>query len=229
MDWPSSLDQLEREQERLGALSEELWTPTSGSFSIGGCFVCFPRWKPGAGAEGDPTWAAAALISEDQRPAIARVSGVAGAPYRAGFLALREGPLLEAAIRNLPAPPTVLLVNATGRDHPRRAGLALHLGALLDLPSVGVTNRPLLAEGAWPELARGAHAPLSLAGERVGSWLCTRDGTRPLAIHAAWRTDVETALALVLRTTTGQARTPEPIRSARRVARKARAASVRTG
>ncbi len=47
--------------------------------------------------------------------------------------------------------PDVLLVNASGRDHPRRAGLALHLGALLDLPTVGVTHRLLVAEGAWPD------------------------------------------------------------------------------
>jgi deoxyribonuclease V len=52
------------------------------------------------------------------------VSGEAGAPYLPGLLALREGALLEAAVRALPRPPEVLLVDATGRDHPRRAGLA---------------------------------------------------------------------------------------------------------
>jgi hypothetical protein len=57
-----------------------------------------------------------------------------------------EGPLLEAAVRALPAQPDVLLVDATGRDHPRRGGLALHLGAALDLPTVGVTHRPPVAE-----------------------------------------------------------------------------------
>ena len=53
---------------------------------------------------------------------------------------MREGPLLEAAVRALEVEPDLLLVNATDRDHPRRAGLALHLGALLDLPTVGVTH-----------------------------------------------------------------------------------------
>jgi deoxyribonuclease V len=229
VDWPGSFDRLIREQERLAAAPPPPWTPPPGSYSIGGCFICFPRGKPGAGAEGDPAWAGAVLISADRGVVIARASGQAGARYEAGLLALREGPLLEAAVRNLPLPPAVLLVNATGRDHPRRAGLAFHLGALLDLPTVGVTHRPLLAEGAWPEPARGARTPLFLAGDRVGHWLCTRDATRPLAVHAAWRTDPETAVAVVLRATSGQARTPEPIRSARRVARLARAASARPG
>ena len=143
------------------------------------------------------------------------------------MLALREGPLLESVVRKLPCPPDVLLINATGRDHPRRAGLAFHLGALLELPTVGVTHRPLLADGEWPELVRGAHSQLLLAGERVGYWLCTRCSTRPLAVHAAWRTDPDIALAVVLAASSGTARTVEPIRLARRVAREARAAAGR--
>ena len=66
-----------------------------------------------------------------------------------------------------PAPdgPDVLLVNATGRDHPRRAGLAVHLGARLDLPTVGVTNRLLVAAGEWPDDRRGATCLFHLDGE----------------------------------------------------------------
>ena len=75
--------------------------------------------------------------------AVAR--GEAGAPYEPGLLALHEGPLLEAAVRALRTEAEVIIANATGRDHPRAAGLALHLGAALDLPSIGVTDRPLLA------------------------------------------------------------------------------------
>src|SRR5207244_4585260 len=120
-----------------------------------------------------------------------------------------------------PSSRTVLLVDATGRDHPRGAGLALHLGAVLDLPTVGVTHRPLAAQGERPPDERGAHAPLVLDAETVGSWLRTRPGTRPLAVHAAWRTDPETAVDVVLQSTVA-ARTPEPLRLARRLAREAR-------
>ena len=152
--------------------------------------------------------------------------GAAGAAYEPGLLALREGPLLEAAVRALPEPPEVLLVNATGRDHPRRAGLALHLGSVLDLPTVGLTHRTLLAVGEWPPDERGAQAPLLLARELVGYWLRTKRAARPLAVHAAWRPDPETA-AQVVAAATRRARTPEPLRLARRAARVARARSER--
>jgi deoxyribonuclease V len=150
---------------------------------------------------------------------------MAGAAYEAGLLALREGPVLEAAVRALAEPPDLLLVNATGRDHPRRAGLALHLGSVLGLPTVGVTHRPLLATGAWPPDEAGARAPLRLDDELVGYWVRTRRGTRPLAVHAAWRTDPETAVEIVLAAVV-RARTPEPLRLAREAARSARATSA---
>jgi deoxyribonuclease V len=156
------------------------------------------------------------------------IRGEAGAAYEAGLLALREGALLAAAVRELLWAPDVLLVNATGRDHPRRAGLAVHMGAFLDLPTVGVTHRPLLARGAWPPDEHGACSPLLLDGEQVGSWLCTRPGTRPLAVHAAWRTDPDAAVEIVFAETRA-ARTPTPLRLARRAAREARAADRAAG
>ena len=156
------------------------------------------------------------------------VRGEAAAAYQAGLLALREGALLVRAVRALGLGPDVLLVNATGRDHPRRAGLALHLGAALELPTVGVTHRPLLARGAWPPDERGAASSLLLDGERVGAWLRTRPGTRPLAVHASWRTDADVAVEIVKASIRG-ARTPEPLRSARRAAREARAGDASQG
>jgi deoxyribonuclease V len=121
----------------------------------------------------------------------------------------------------LPHIPEVLIVDATGRDHPRRAGLALHLGARLSVPTIGVTMRPLVAEGTWPPDVRGATSPLRIGHEIVGYWVRTREGTRPLAVHAAWRTDPDAAVALVL-AAGGDRRTPEPLRQARRAAREAR-------
>ena len=137
-----------------------------------------------------------------------------------------EGPLLEAAVRALGTRPAVLLVDATGRDHPRRAGLATSLGAVLDIPTVGVTHRPLLATGDWPEARRGASAPLRIGDESVGCWLRVRPGARPLAVHPAWRTDLDTAVAVVLGATE-RVRTPQPLRRARTAARRARAQSTR--
>lgn len=226
MNWPTSPEDLAREQLALAGADPPPWQLSSAGRAIGGCFVCFPRGFSGEGAAGDEAWAGASVLLPAGRVVTALATGAAGAPYRAGFLALREGPLLEAAVRGLARLPEVLLVNATGRDHPRRAGLALHLGAMLDLPTVGVTHRPLVAGGDWPAPARGAMSPLVLAEERVGFWLCTADGTRPLAVHAAWRTDPATAVEVVM-ASGGPGRTPEPLRQARRVAREARTEAAR--
>ena len=216
-DWPSSADELVDVQRALARADPPPWCMRPGA-AVGGCFVCSERSKRGRGAAGDPVWAAAAVDD-----AIVAVRGEAGAPYEPGLLALREGRALESAVRRLGRPIDVLLLDATGRDHPRRAGLAVHLGAVLDVPTVGVTHRPLLADGAWPDDVRGARSPLTIDGELVGYWLRTRPGTRPLAVHAAWRTDTETAVEIVL-AALGPYRGPEPLRRARRAAREARAA-----
>jgi deoxyribonuclease V len=153
--------------------------------------------------------------------ATAVVVGAACAPYDAGHLALREGSLLERAVRTLERSPEVLLVDSTGRDHPRRAGMALHLGARLRLPTVGVTNRLLSSTGPFPADTLHARSAFGCEGEIAGWWVRTRPGTRPLAVHAAWRTDARTALAVVL-ACTGRERTPAPLRLARQAAREAR-------
>ncbi|HJQ72897.1 MAG TPA: endonuclease V [Actinomycetota bacterium] len=151
------------------------------------------------------------------------VSGEPAARYLPGHLALREGPMLEAAVRRLDAPLDVLLVNATGRDHPRGAGLAVHLGAVVGVPTVGVTDRPLVAEPLGePGRERGSSVPLTLRREVVGHVVRTRPGARPVVVHAGWRTDAQVARSVVL-TAGGTARTPEPIRQARHLARLRRA------
>lgn len=217
--WPLTPDELIEDQQRLAALAPPAWRAKPEA-RIGGVFVCFTRGKSGPGRAGDSAWTAACVGRGETV-----VRGAAGAPYEPGLLALREGALLEAAVRALPGPPAVLLVDATGRDHPRRAGLALHLGAVLELPTVGVTHRPLLADGTWPPDERGASSPLLLGGEVVGYWLRTKAGTRPLAVHAAWRTDPETAVDVAL--SASLMRTPEPLRRARRRAREERAMNER--
>jgi deoxyribonuclease V len=232
MTWPTTPEALMAWQEELaardqGAVGAALAARDHGprvrvpgardaAGLVGACFVCFPRGEAGPGARGDRAWASAAGGAD-----IAVATGEAGAPYVPGLLALREGPLLEKAVRALPRPPAVLLVDATARDHPRRAGLATSLGAVLDVPTVGVTHRPLVASGDWPDERRGAAAPLRIGDETVGCWLRTRSGARPLAIHPGWRTDLDTAIAVVL-TSSGRVRTPGPLRTARTAARRAR-------
>jgi deoxyribonuclease V len=222
VDWPRTRAELVVAQASLRDRAPDRWTPPERHLAIGACFVCFRKGRKGRGRAGEPGWAGAVVWRVGQKTQTAVVSGVAGAPYDAGLLALREGPLLGSALEHLSTMPPVVLVNATGRDHPRRAGLALHLGSMFDVPTIGVTHRPLLAHGEWPGEGRGEATPLELGEEVVGYWLRTRTDRRPIAVHAAWRTDPETALSIT-QTMVLRARTPEPLRHARRIARLARA------
>jgi deoxyribonuclease V len=226
--WPSTAAELVRAQLELAAMGSPAWRPSSPHPLVGGCYVCFARGETGRGRAGEPGWAAAVVMRRNRRLVESAVAvGAAGAPYEPGLLALREGPLLEAALQALTERPDVLLANATGRDHPRGAGLALHLGAVLHLPSIGVTDRPLLGDGREPGAERGATSSVSLRGVEVARMLRTRAGARPVVVHPGWHTDLDTALAVV-RASTRRARTPEPLRRARQLARYARAAAGAT-
>src|SRR4051794_38200336 len=220
--WPADAEALVARQRELATVPAPAWRPPAGRLRIGGCWVCFPRGASGPGRPGDPAWCAAVVVRDGRSVAERVSSGAAGAPYEPGLLALRIGPVLEQVARGLSEAPDVLLVDGTARDHPRRAGLALHLGAELGVPTVGVTHRPLLARGEWPPDRRGATGALRIGEEVVGCWLRTRSGTRPLAVHPGWGVDLRTAVDLVL-TASATHRTPEPLRQARHAARVARA------
>jgi deoxyribonuclease V len=219
--WPTDAQSLIERQRELARADPEPWRPARDELRIGGCWVCFPRGLSGRGDAGDVALVAAVamcgrfLLEQEVR------RGVAGAPYSPGLLALRIGPLMDAGMRALSTPPDVLLVDATAHDHPREAGLALHLGAELGLPTVGITHRPLLARGEWPEDHRGDTSPLRLGDTVVGCWMRTRSGARPVVVHPGWRVDLATAVDVVAGVT-GERRTPEPLRRARRLARSAR-------
>lgn len=219
--WPVDAEHLIPVQQDLGEALPEPWRRPGSTLRVGGCWVCFPRGLTGRGSSHDLAWAAAVTMVGDDVIDHHVVTGVTTAPYLAGLLALRMGPLLEQVVRGLDTWPEVLLLDACGRDHPRRAGLAVHLGAVLGLPTVGVTHRPFLAEGPWPEDRRGATSPLRAGDEVVACWMRTRPGTRPLVIHPGWAMDVPTAVEVVAEGTPRR-RTPEPLRLARQLARNAR-------
>ncbi len=211
-----------REQESLARARPDPWSPPGLPFLMAGCALVSLRAARGSGGAGAPGFAAAALFEVGEGPpreiGCGRVTGVLAVPFAAGLLALREGALLASAVGALPRKPDVLLVHAAGRDHPRRAGLALMLGAVLGLPSFGVTARPLLAEGAPPADSPGARSPLAIQGELVAYWLRMRAGARPVVAHAGWRTSPEIAADLAL-AAGGGFRTPEPLRRALECAR----------
>ncbi|HKL48503.1 MAG TPA: endonuclease V, partial [Desulfuromonadales bacterium] len=117
------------------------------------------------------------------------------------------------AFRSLKAVPDVVLVDGQGIAHPRRLGLAAHLGLWLDLPTIGCAKSRLCGSHGEPLQARGARVPLLDGDELIGEVVRTRDGVKPLYISPGHKVDIETAADFVL-TCGGGYRLPEPTRRA---------------
>lgn len=140
-----------------------------------------------------------------------------GFPYVPGLLSFRELPAVLEALRQLPALPDVILCDGQGRAHPRRFGLACHLGVLLDRPTLGVGKTRLIGTHAEPGPDKGDRTPLLDKGEVIGAVLRTRPGVKPLYVSCGHRVGLDTAVALVLACTT-RYRLPETTRAAHRLA-----------
>lgn len=139
-------------------------------------------------------------------------------PYISGFFSFRELPSLVKALRMLERMPDAVLVNGHGYAHPRHFGIASHLGVLLDIPTVGVANRPLVGTAHPPGSARGSATPLTLEGAIIGLAVRTHPHSRPLYVSAGHRTDLSLAYELVMHTTRAH-RMPEPLRAADKFSR----------
>lgn len=138
-------------------------------------------------------------------------------PYVPGLLSFRELPAVLAAMAELPLRPDLLLCDGQGLAHPRRCGLACHLGLLLDLPTIGVAKRRLIGEHAEPPAERGAWVPLRDGGEIVGAVLRTRAGVKPLYVSPGHRIGLTSSIEWVMRCLT-RYRLPETTRWAHRLA-----------
>jgi deoxyribonuclease V len=138
-------------------------------------------------------------------------------PYVPGLLSFREIPAVLAAFRRLRVHPDLVLCDGQGIAHPRRFGLASHLGLALDRPTIGVAKSRLVGESRTPANRRGAWAPLVHRGERVGAVLRTRAGARPIYVSIGHRVSLGTAIRWVL-ACTPRYRLPETTRTAHRLA-----------
>jgi deoxyribonuclease V len=134
-------------------------------------------------------------------------------PYVPGLLSFREVPVLREAFRRIRGPIDLLFVDGQGYAHPRRFGLACHLGLLLDVPAIGCAKSRLVGEHGPLGEAAGARADLVDAGEVVGSALRTRAGVRPVYVSVGHRISQKEAEAWVLRCCR-RYRLPEPARLA---------------
>lgn len=170
-------------------------------------------------ADGTVTRAAVAVLNlEDltlQDRAIARRP--TEFPYIPGFLSFREVPAVLDALQRLHVLPDLLLCDGQGIAHPRRFGIACHLGLLTDLPAIGVAKSLLVGRHADVPDERGSWQPLTHKGETVGAALRTRPGTKPLFISTGHRISLDTAIAYVMRCTP-KYRLPETTRQAHNLA-----------
>jgi deoxyribonuclease V len=145
-------------------------------------------------------------------------------PYVPGLLSFREAPAVIAALRKLRREPDAIMCDAHGLAHPRRFGLACHVGVICDRPTVGCAKSPLVGNHGEPARKRGSRVALRHEGERVGTVLRTRDGVRPVYVSVGHRIDLETAERIVLQCGVGY-RLPEPTRLADRLVARVKRAS----
>jgi deoxyribonuclease V len=134
-------------------------------------------------------------------------------PYVPGLLSFREGPVLLKVLAKLRTSPDVFLFDGQGIAHPRRLGLASHLGLWLGRPSVGCAKSVLIGKFDEPGPLRGEASPLLDRDEVVGTALRTRDRTRPVYVSPGHLADLESSARFVLECSRGY-RIPEPTRRA---------------
>lgn len=138
-------------------------------------------------------------------------------PYVPGLLSFREIPAALDALKALASTPQLLLCDGQGLAHPRRFGLACHLGWLVDTPCIGVAKSRLVGDAETPGLERGAWTPLRDGTEVIGAVLRSRRAVKPLFVSTGHRVGLRSAIRLTL-AATGRFRLAEPIREAHRLA-----------
>jgi deoxyribonuclease V len=210
--WPFSPAEARAEQERLAPLviRADRLGPVR---RVAGLDV---HYAPEAGL----AWAAAVLLDTATLELLESALACAPLtfPYVPGLLSFREAPAALSALTLLRPAPDLLLVDGQGLAHPRRFGLACHVGLLADLPTIGVAKSRLLGTYEEPPAEAGSWVPLRDRGETVGAVVRTRTGVRPLFVSIGHRLALETAVAWTLRLCGGR-RLPEPVRLADRLSR----------
>lgn len=134
-------------------------------------------------------------------------------PYVPGLLSFREAPIVLEAFAKLKARPDVVLVDGQGRAHPRRVGVACHLGLWLGIPTIGCAKTRLIGDFDEPDVKASSRSPLTIDDEVVGCVLRTKDRVKPLFISPGHLIDLDSAVRVVLSQCRGY-RQPDPTRLA---------------
>ncbi len=138
-------------------------------------------------------------------------------PYVPGLLSFREAPLLLAAFEKLKLKPDIVMVDGQGVAHPRRFGIASHLGLLLGIPTIGCAKSRLCGEHDTPDVKAGSFAELKDGGKVIGAVLRTRYNVKPLYVSIGHMIDLPDAVKWVMACCRGY-RLPEPTRLAHQAA-----------
>ncbi len=210
-DWPSTMEEAAKLREELARKIRTEPVKTEKRI-VAGVDIAY---------RGETAVAAAVLYDTAVPGLIEETTAIAGVtfPYVPGYLFFREGPAVLAALVKLTRRPDILMVDGHGIAHPRKAGYACLLGALLDIPSVGCAKSRLVGEYEEPGRQKGDFSPLVYKGETVGAVVRTRQNVRPVFVSAGHLTDLEEAVAIVLRCA-HKFRIPEPLRAADALAEK---------
>ena len=155
----------------------------------------------------------AELTAVDQATAVRRITF----PYLPGLLSFREGPVVLDALNKLRSPPDVLIFDGHGIAHPRRFGLACHLGLLMDIPSIGCAKTWLLGRYTEPEIEKGSYSYLRDGKEIIGAVVRTRRNVKPLFVSIGHRINLQNSIRIVLKCCR-RYRLPESIRRAHQIA-----------
>jgi deoxyribonuclease V len=147
-------------------------------------------------------------------------------PYVPGLLSFREAPAVLDAFADLVTEPDVVLCDGQGYAHPRRFGLASHLGVILGRPTIGCAKSRLVGEYEEPERSFGAHTPLVDRGEVVGAAVRTRPRHKPLFVSPGHQVTVDTAVEIALACCRDGAFLPEPTRLAHQLVTQERRARI---
>ncbi len=206
-DWQVSPAEARDIQRRLAGEVSKISEVTNPHF-IAGVDISVPRER------GAATGAVVVLSYPDLRLVETRVvSGQLEFPYVPGLLSFREAPLTLAACGELSVTPDLILVDGQGIAHPRRMGLASHLGLFLDKPTIGCAKSLLCGSCEIPGEAPGSYTEIVDRGEVIGATLRTKLGVKPVYVSIGHRIDLETAIQWVLNCCRGH-RLPEPARLA---------------
>lgn len=192
--WPATEDQARAVQDELrGRVVLDEPGPPPGTGRVTGVDVAYDD-------ERDVVVAAAVVLDASTLDVVAESTAVGQVPfpYVPGLLAFREIPAVLAALEALPCAPGLVVCDGYGLAHPRRFGLASHLGVLTGLPTIGVAKNPFTFTYEEPGAPRGSASPLLAGEEEVGRALRTQAGVKPVFVSVGHRVTLDTACAHTL-------------------------------